>query len=256
MELQKTFKESYTATLKDNVKSGVSIPLYGEETFPVDKSQIKRLAGVYAVDGLGEKMLSYYNDDFMAAKTLYEAYENISPLLASNESFWVYLTHTELFEYMKKRWPNVKLGTASSNYILDHWFVGGQGLMRNAAANLWWTIHNTIDNTREDRYELSSLMFKNYTLRTNTFGISTLIRHREAMIGILEFILENPIVTKDFFEARGTFIAKYFNRLGAVKQLAYLDRDYFKHKCENMKDKILNVTSREQVVNDESLYND
>ncbi len=256
MELQKTFKESYTATLKDNVKSGVSIPLYKEESFDVDETQVKRLAGIYAPEGLGDKMLDNAYDDFSAAKTIFEAYENISPLLASNESFWVYLTHTELFNYMKHRWPNVRSEAVSSNYILDHWFIGGQGIMRNAPANLWWTIHNTIDRTRDDKYELSALMFKNYSLRTNTFGISTLIRHREAMIGILEFILENPIISEESFEYRGQFIAKYFNRLGAVKQLAYLDRDYFKNKCESMKNKILSVTSREQVVNAESLYND
>ena len=256
MELQKTFKDSYITTLKDQVKSGVAIPLYGQDAFEVDETQVKRLAAVYAPEGLREKMLQYVNDDFMGAKTLYEAYSNISPLLASNESFWAYLTHTTLFKYMQQRWSNVLDGTSTSNYILDHWFVSSQGLIRNALANLWWNIHNTIDSTREDPYELSEIVFKNYTLRTMTFGISTLIRHREAMIGILEFLKENPTVTAESFENRGRFIVKYFNRLGAVKQLAYLERDYFKTKCESMKEKILSISTRHQVVNDESLYND
>ena len=256
MELQKTFKDSYITTLKDQVKSGVAIPLYGPDAFEVDETQVKRLAAVYAPEGLREKMLQYVNDDFMGAKTLYEAYSNISPLLASNESFWAYLTHTTLFKYMQQRWSNVLDGTSTSNYILDHWFVSSQGLIRNALANLWWNIHNTIDSTREDPYELSEIVFKNYTLRTMTFGISTLIRHREAMIGILEFLKENPTITAESFENRGRFIVKYFNRLGAVKQLAYLERDYFKTKCESMKEKILSISTRDQVVNDESLYND
>ena len=256
MELQKTFKDSYITTLKDQVKSGVAIPLYGQDAFEVDETQVKRLAAVYAPEGLREKMLQYVNDDFMGAKTLYEAYSNISPLLASNESFWAYLTHTTLFKYMQQRWSNVLDGTSTSNYILDHWFVSSQGLIRNALANLWWNIHNTIDSTREDPYELSEIVFKNYTLRTMTFGISTLIRHREAMTGILEFLKENPTITAESFENRGRFIVKYFNRLGAVKQLAYLERDYFKTKCESMKEKILSISTRDQVVNDESLYND
>lgn len=256
MELQKTFKDSYITTLKDQVKSGVAIPLYGQDAFEVDETQVKRLAAVYAPEGLREKMLQYVNDDFMGAKMLYEAYSNISPLLASNESFWAYLTHTTLFKYMQQRWSNVLDGTSTSNYILDHWFVSSQGLIRNALANLWWNIHNTIDSTREDPYELSEIVFKNYTLRTMTFGISTLIRHREAMIGILEFLKENPTITAESFENRGRFIVKYFNRLGAVKQLAYLERDYFKTKCESMKEKILSISTRDQVVNDESLYND
>ena len=128
--------------------------------------------------------------------------------------------------------------------------------MRNAAASLWWTVHNTIDESREDKYELTAILFKNYTFRTNTFGISTLIRHREAMIGILDFLRKNPEITQNYFEPRGAFISKYFNRLGAVKQLTYLDRDYFYSKCESLKDKILSVTTRGQVVNDYTLYSD
>ena len=269
MELQKTFKDSYITTLKDQVKSGVAIPLYGQDAFEVDETQVKRLAAVYAPEGLREKMLQYVNDDFMGAKTLYEAYSNISPLLASNESFWAYLTHTTLFKYMQQRWSNVLDGTSTSNYILDHWFVSSQGLIRNALANLWWNIHNTIDSTREDPYELSEIVFKNYTpfhfihFHSIPFHSTPFlsipfhpIRHREAMIGILEFLKENPTVTAESFENRGRFIVKYFNRLGAVKQLAYLERDYFKTKCESMKEKILSISTRHQVVNDESLYND
>lgn len=256
MELQRTFKESYMKTLRDAVKSGASINLYSEDTFDFDSTGVKRLANVYAPDGLEDKMVDLEYDDFEAAKTIYEAYRNISPLLASNEAFWAYLTHTSLYHYTQKRWDNVLNGKATKDYILDHWFIGHNGVMRNAAASAWWTVHNTIDETRANKYELTAIMFKNYTLRTNTLGISTLIRHREAMLGILEFLAENTDVTTGPFEPRGQYIAKYFNRLGAVKQLAYLDRNYFRQKCESMKDRILSVTSRDQVINDESLYND
>ena len=75
------------------------------------------------------------------------------------------------------------------------------------------------------------------------------------MIGILSFLKDNPIITKSAFEFRGQFLLKYFNRIGAVKQLAYLKRDYFYQTCERLKDKILKVTKREQLT-DESLYND
>ncbi len=75
------------------------------------------------------------------------------------------------------------------------------------------------------------------------------------MIGILSFLKDNPDITTNAFETRGQFISKYFNRLGAVKQLAYLKRDYFYRTCSYLKDKILAVTKREQLT-DESLYSD
>lgn len=256
MELQKTFKDTFVKYLKDNIKTGKSINLYSADEFEIDSSQVKRLAGIYTPENLKEKLADCYDDDLKSAIIVFEAYKDISPLLASNEAFWVYITHTSMFNYTQRRWPKVLDGSATVNYIIDHWFIGGQGLMRNAAASLWWSVHNTIDETRKDKYELTSILFKNYTLRTNTLGISTLIRHKEAMIGILDFLLKNPSITQNYFEPRGTFISKYFNRLGAVKQLSYLDREYFTQKCENIKDKILSVTSRDQVVNDDTLYID
>ena len=255
MELQKTFKESYMKTLRDAVKSGETIPLYAGDAYEVDATQVKRLANVYAPEGLMDKLNEVWEDDFQSAIAIYEAYKNISPLLASNEAFWAYLTHVDLFEYAQKRWPKVKEDNCGADYIIDHWFVGSQGLLRNAAASAWWSVYNTVDESRKDKYELTEMFFKNYTLRVTALGPTQLIRHREAMIGILSFLLDNPEVTKSSFEYRGQFMTKYFNRLGAVKQLAYLKRDYFYKTCERLKDKILSVTTRAQLT-DESLYND
>ena len=245
MKLQKTFKESYMKTLRDAVKSGVAVPLYGNDTFEIDTTQVKRLANVYAPENLAEKLEEIWKDDFKSAIAIYEAYKNISPLLASNETFWAYLTHVDLFTYTQKRWPKVKDKDCGSDYILDHWFLSVNGLLRNAVASMWWSVHNTIDETRENKYELTEVMFKNYTLRVVAFGSTLLIRH----------LADNPDITNNALEYRGQFITKYFNRIGAVKQLAFLEHNYFYSKCEHMKDKILSITSRRQL-SDESLYNE
>ena len=149
MQLQKTFKESYMKTLRDAVKSGVAIPLYGNDVFEVDTTQVKRLANVYAPEGLAEKLEVDWESDFKSAIHIYEAFENISPLLASNEAFWAYLTHVDLFSYVQKRWPKVKDNDCSIDYILDHWFLGANGLLRNAIASMWWSVYNTDDEERE-----------------------------------------------------------------------------------------------------------
>ena len=255
MQLQKTFKENYMKTLRDAVKSEIAIPLYGKETFQIDTTQVKRLANVYAPVGLAEKLNEVYEDDFKSAVAIFEAYEKISPLLASNEAFWAYLTHVDLFAYAQNRWPKVKENACSADYILDHWFVSANGVLRNAIGSMWWSVYNSIDDTRENRYELTEILFKNYTLRVVVFGSSMIIRHREAMIGILSFLFDNPDITNNALEDRGRFISKYFNRLGAVKQLAFLNRDFFYAKCEQLKDKILSVTSRNKL-SDESLFDD
>lgn len=254
IKLQETFKESYMKTLKDSVKSEESLHLYSSDKFEIDKTQIKRLANVYAPESFADKLIPTSEGDFESAVVVYEAYKDISPLIASNEAFWAYITHTEMFNYTQQRWSNVLNDTATSNYIIDHWFVGGNGLLRNSAAALWWGVFSTIDEGREDKYELTRILFKNYTMRVNTFGSSLLIRHREAMIGILSFLNDNPDVMLKS-EPRCLFITKYFNRLGSSKQLAYMDRSFFYNKLEKLKDKILSITSREQT-NDDVLYDD
>ena len=67
--------------------------------------------------------------------------------------------------------------------------------------------------------------------------------------------IRQKFITNNALEYRGQFISKYFNRLGAVKQLAFLNREFFYSKCEHLKGKILSVTSRNQL-SDESLYDD
>lgn len=255
LQLQKTFKESYMKTLRDAAKSGESLLLYSNDSFEIDKTQVKRLANIYAPECLAEKLVPTSDGDFASAIAVYEALKNISPLLASNETFWAYITHTVMFKYTQTRWPNAINGTATPSYILDHWFVGSNGLLRNAAAALWWGVYSTIDEKRVNKYELTEILFRNYTLRVVTLGSYTLIRHRQAMLGILGFLKDNPEITQKGFEYKGQFITKYFNRLGSSKQLVYMDKDFFYNTLEKIKDRIISMTTREDINND-VLYND
>ena len=37
-----------------------------------------------------------------------EAYKDISPVIASNRCFWIYLTHVDLARYVRKLWPDIE----------------------------------------------------------------------------------------------------------------------------------------------------
>lgn len=235
MELQKTFKSNYVSTLKDECKAGITICKYASEAYDIDISQIRSLANVYHPEGLLQKMMDA-ESDFEAAVALYEAYNNISPLLASNESFWVYLTHTELLPYCQKRWSKVLDEDVSANYILDHWFVSSQGLMRNALASLWWSVYFSVDNNRENCYELTEILFTNYSFRVTWFAV--FLRIKNGLLGVLEFIKDNFALFEKNFEMRGRYIAQYINRLGATRQLSYLSQAFFYEECEKIKDDI------------------
>jgi len=64
----------------------------------------------------------------------------ISEYLARDERLWVYLTHTLLLEYARKRWPIPEDPDKAVKHIRTHFFCSGaRGIERdNAASRLWW----------------------------------------------------------------------------------------------------------------------
>lgn len=243
--LQRTFSSSYVTKLINDVKIGVSIDKYSANKFDVDITKLKYVANVYTPVGLLEKMMEAQND-FEAAIALYEAYKNIPLVLASNDAFWAYLCHTELFEYCKKRYP-VDDAKNKTSHILDHWFFGN-GYNRNTLAQLWWGVQETFDEKCIDNpYHLTEIFFRNYSFRVIWF--TKMLRTKQGLLGILDFLEENQNIIEEGFEHRGSFIAKYFNRLGGTKQISFLPREFFKKELESIKGTILAIKSRNDVSN-------
>lgn len=250
MELQKVFKRSYM----DELRKNIHISDYQGESFPYEPSKVKTLANVYKPDGLLERLDP--DDDFASAIEIYLAYENITPLLASMPDLWVYLSHVDLFPYVQKRHSDVFKEDITIDYIVDHWFKNKVSIFRMALPSAWWSVYLSIDRERENPYELTEILFKNQELRTNSFGPLTLIRHREAMIGILEFLKEHPELLYDGMNMRAQFIRKLFNLIGGYKRLECMNRDFFKRELEKRLDVISRKLTREEIQNNPNLFNE
>lgn len=242
MELQRVFKHSYM----DYLRRHIHIEDYQQEQFPYDESKTKHLANVYHPEGLLDKMDP--DDDFKSAVALFEAYKSLTPLVASLPDLWVYLTHVDLFHYVQQRWPKVMEEGVDEKYILNHWHENNY-FMRTTFAGLWWHTYLTFDEGRKNPYELTEVLFKNQDFRLLRFGELNLIRHRPAMQGILEYLLENPEVMNTSFAAKGQYISRYFNMIGGTKNLAFMDKDYFKDVLEHIKPTLMNITSIDDVQN-------
>lgn len=257
IELQKTLKVAYLAQLRADVESGQAVKLYSAEAFDIDPRGVERIANLWHPEGLAERMMPDKESDFSSAVALYEAYHDLSPLWAASEAFWAYVAHTDLFTYVKARYPKPSVRTDEVKHILTHWFFSDKGVFRHALASLWWTIHLTVDdNGREDKYELSRILFQDYATRSTYLAPSLFIRHHEAMVGVLEFLRDSPEVTATAGRQRFRFIAKHFNRLGAVKQLAYLSRDFFRQECERIQPVLLRVKADADLADEGGLYAD
>jgi len=242
MELQKVFKRSYM----DELRKNIHISDYQGEVFPYEPSKVKPLANVYKPEGLLDRLDP--DDDFTSAKEIYQAYENVSPLLASLPDLWVYLAHVDLFPYVQKRWPKIFDEGIDEQYILNHWHENAH-FMRTTFAGLWWHTYLTYDKDRKNPFELTEILFKSQDFRTLRFGELGLIRHRPAMLGVLEFLIGNPEITQTAFDARGQYISRYFNLLGGTKQLSFMDKNYFISKLIEIKPRLEQILSIKDVQN-------
>lgn len=252
MELQRTFSKKYSDRLEYMVKHDIEIERYTKKQFDYDKSEVLIIPTIEKPEGLLEQMLPYANEksDFEAARILYESYHTISRLQASDKAFWTYLCHVDLFEYIQKRFPKVlEPDFNNSTYIDRHWFYGLGHEIYHPLQGLWWDVNQTITNNPEDPYRYTRFLFKDYNLRTSFLGRYVSFRNKEQVFGILEFLMNDPELCSEHFRQRTRAISQYFNKLGATKQLISLDRTYFIDTLKNLRDRIMNVRTDEDVKN-------
>lgn len=225
MALQTLLTKSYIEKIFEDVEKGENLDDFLKESFPIDENEILVTPQVKKPDGLINQMHPTTEGDFVTAIALYEAYKTLKPVQAINAQFWESLALTDLFPYMQQRW-NLKESKDLKRSILNHFQVKSNGIIRHGLGGLWWLVHLTIDESRDNKYELTEVLFRNYTLRYIRLGAGKVIQHKEAAIGILQYIKEHEeSITSLETVANG--LTSYFNKLGAVKQLAAMDRDFF-----------------------------
>ena len=245
MMKQLIFREKYVQLLKERLSHEEYLKHYSSKDFIYDKRQVLTLPNIDTTTDLLSKLDA--NDDYKTAISIYEAYKNLAPIQASDERIWVYLAHVDLYPYMIERRPEVFKGSSSnpSKYILDHWFLSStsqSSLLRHKLPRLSWAVFLSIDETRgENKYNLTKILFRQIDFATRTLGTYKLGRHKEAVLGILEFIEENGDLFKRKFEDKTRFITKYLNFIGGLKPLSYYDRYFFKSELEKIREKISSI---------------
>ena len=246
MALQKTFTEEYANQLQYEAKHGIGIERYTKPVFDYDVNQTRLIPTIEQP----ERLLDYMDaaDDLASAKALYSAYKRLDLVQASDESFWTYLTHVDLFPYVQERNDAVlEEGFDDAKYIDNYFFHGFGGLIYHPLAGLWWDVHCTIDEESSEPYKYTDYLFRDYGLRVTYMWRYSLFRHKEQVFGILDFLMNNEDVASEHFRQRSRWISQYFNKLGAAKQLRSLNREFFTSELEKLKDVLLSIKTDEDV---------
>lgn len=241
MGRQLIFREKYVKKLKDEI----NVDFYKSNRFVYDPEQVLMIPNIESIGDLSEKLDA--SNHFDSAVQIYEALKNLEPVQAADERLWTYLSHVDLYDYMINRHDAVLTGTAPNEkeYILEHWFLKSSAqsnLLRHALSGLWWAVYLSVDETRgENKYDLTRILFRQLDFPTRTLGVYKLGRHKEAVIGILEFIEENADLFTTKFELKTRFLTKHLNLLGGVKPIVYYDRSFFKNELNKITEEILEL---------------
>ena len=247
MATQKTFTDSYASSLNEKVSRGEDLQLYLNKSFVFDESQTQWVGGLVQPEELLDNMLKYSekSQDLLAAITLYEGFRQLRPVVASEKPFWIYLGHSDLYPYMHKRFLNdvtrlLQKDPTKPSVILNRWFFPRE-FVRNHLAGMWWDVKCTIDETDSDPYIYTRTLFKYYDMRSINFANFKMFRNKPQVKGILKCIGEHPELFDTHSQDRIRYVTKYFNRLGATKQLIALTWEFFYNTVESLLDEISKV---------------
>lgn len=129
-------KGAYLSHLKERIANSTGIVDYTDaDFFDLEESGLFMRSAVMAQGEVPELTISSEaSHDVENAVKLHEWLANLTPIQASDQRLWAYLTHGPFFSYTKARFPFGASDTAEN--IRSHWFVG-KGLRRNAISRLW-----------------------------------------------------------------------------------------------------------------------
>lgn len=185
--------------------------------------------------------------DIKNAVYMYEQYKNIPIELASEEGFWVYLSHTEFFEYMQKRWPvkmkdeEINLPTIEKRYFLRN------GFYNNGLSRLWWAAHLTYNAGVSDPYKYTKIAMKEQERMVLLLQSPNLVRNKTALFAVLDVLndldtkKESSQIEKIKKEREMLLrpLVKFINAIGGVTVWDLLNHDEAKSKIEIFIDQLV-----------------
>lgn len=155
----------------------------------------------------------------------FDAMGDISLYLARDERLWVYLSHTNLLAYSRKRWPIPDNDEKAILHIRNHLFVvSARGFERdNSASRLWWMASLCSRVSGLSLKQALTCLLYQYDVRANIIERPTTSQSVVVFSAVLKKLNESYKANKALFE-REKFrsVMKELNLRGGVKLLGAL----------------------------------
>lgn len=248
MESQKIFKSEFINGLIAKLSRNEGTDLYLKENFLFPDSAVFPNLRILARAEI--KLLlpdNKGNHDFENSVALFGGYKSLTPTEATDGRLWAYLAHVDFWKYMQARWPvENKSKDKAGEFILEHWFLNPPNAVnltrRHGMSLLWWGAYMTHDPKRENPFELTEELFSMLDYASTLIsGVQG--RSKNFTQAILEFVIENKELFRNYKEARVRLLMRKVNYSGGYKILPSLSKKEIKEICETYKsdlEKVLN----------------
>lgn len=172
------------------------------------------------------------NHEIVNSIALHSALSKLTPIQASDERLWAYLSHDNFWEYMKERWP-IKNTNKIENKIRDRYFFSAatnRGYTRNGIGRLWWYGYYAYDSSnKNDPYWLMDIIFRGHIQEIIERSFS---HNKSIVLAILKWIkkIEENDTRITNREEYIRPLLKYLNQIGGATILDIFDSNEIQEK--------------------------
>lgn len=192
---------------------------YDRESYDTSALDFLKIPTQYFVDD-GIDLGITPKDDCQSSIRVFTELMTLDKVQANDKRLWTTLTHTIFFTYTKKRWKITS--SSSDDTIISRFHFEGSGIearMRNAVSRLWWAAKITYDESRQNKFELTELLWEKQDVYTLIVERS-FATYPNVVHGFLEFYKKNRHLKED--ELR--LVLRGLNAIGGVKMLPMLTK--------------------------------
>ena len=180
---------------------------------------------------------NYYETDYNNSIRLYESLKELPRYILTDERFWAWINFTIGYEASLQAMP-----IKSSSTFGDHWLFNAgkrRGLFFGVMSRCFFRVELTVDETLNDKYELTKFVienperFRNLTWRSNS-------SQKHLVLGVLK--AEKAIYEKYGNKVKNSIysdVAKYISLFGSVRLIdAVSEQDIYEVVYNYMENKI------------------
>ncbi len=227
----KIFTANYVDSLYRKLREDKWLDNYKQASFPAEEEYPKGNTGIM-IDK--DFQLDPKKSDLDNSIVIFEQIK-LTPIQASDQRLWTYLTHVQFWDYMRERWPVEKSKKNKIKFIASRYFLRGlnlENLVRNGISRLWWYAYLTHDGTKSDKYELTKVLLSRADL---TVGVTerALGSNSNILRALLEFLKENADILNSQDKTRQLLVN--LNLVGGVKNLPFLEVEEIKELLSTLK---------------------